>query len=548
MRGNERIFDYIIIGAGAAGCVLASRLSENSACRVLLLEAGGEDEQPAIRIPAFYGQLQDSPCDWADRTIAQTHLSGRRIFVPQGRVIGGSSSINYMIYMRGNPGDYDGWHRLGNEGWSYEDVLRYFIRAETNGAYSDVYHGTSGPLSVVCHPLPNPLVERYLAAAQEVGITFNPDFNGKSQEGCGPLQAMLANRARCSVADAYLRPAVARRNLTVLTHAQAVKLRFNGTRAVGVEYLHFGVLERAVADVEIILSGGAFRSPQLLMLSGIGPKAELERRGIDVLCDVPGVGKNLQDHLHTRVRCEITEPLTFAALPDEKKAAALKDYQLNRSGPLGSNFLEAGAFVKSDPNEIYPGLQLFLLMMLAGEYPEAGTPNRHGVTLTAYINRPRSRGEIRLASSDPLDRPIIDFNYLSERDDVICAMAGVRWNLRILYAKAFDDIRGKEVAPGVKLRTDAEIENFVRRTASTTWHPAGTCKMGRDKMSVVDAQLCVHGLQALRVVDASIMPTIISGNTCAPTIMIAEKAADLIQNRLMERTYAPPAAPNLHRF
>lgn len=524
------MFDFIVVGAGSAGCVLAGRLTEDAGCRVLLLEAGGADDSPSIRIPAFYGRLQDSPFDWADRTAPQAHLNGRRVFVPQGRVLGGSSSINYMIYIRGNRGDYDDWCRYGNEGWAYDDVLPYFLKAEGNQALSDRYHGAAGPLTVSDHAPSNPLVERYFAAAQEVGLRFNSDFNGELQEGCGPLQATLANRARRSAADAYLHPARSRPNLTVLTHAHATRLLFSGTRVVGVEYLRFGAVEQARATGEIIVSAGALRSPQLLMLSGVGPKAELERRGIDVRLDLPGVGKNLQDHLHTRVRCEITQPLTFAGLPEETKAAALREYEATRSGALGSNFLEAGAFVKSEPEEDYPDLQLFFLMMLAPDTPEAGPTNRHGVTLTAYVNRPLSRGEVTLASSDPLDRPVIDFNYLSEPDDTRCAIAGVRWNLRILYAKAFDDIRGEELAPGAKSRSDADIESFVRRTASTTWHPAGTCKMGNDEMAVVDDRLRVHGIEALRVVDASIMPTIISGNTNAPTIMIAEKAADLIRN------------------
>ena len=528
------MFDYIIVGAGSAGCVLASRLTEDPACRVLLLEAGGEDDAPAIRIPALYGHLQDSPCDWSDRTVPQTHLNRRRFFVPQGRVIGGSSSINYMIYIRGNRGDYDEWHRLGNRGWSYDDVLPYFVKAECNQALSGSYHGTTGPLAVASHSPLNPLVERYLAAAQEVGIPFNPDFNGEFQEGCGPLQATLANRARCSAADAYLHPARARPNLMVLAHAYATKLLFNGTRAVGIEYLRFGAVEQASAASEVIVSAGALRSPQLLMLSGIGPEAELERIGIQVRLDLLGVGRNLQDHLHTRVRCEITQPLTFAPLPDDMKAAALRQYEADRSGVLGTNFLEAGAFVKSEADEAYPGLQLFFLMMIAPEYPEAGPPNRHGISLTSYINRPLSRGKVTLASGDPLDRPVIDFNYLGAPGDMRCAIAGVRWNLRILYAKSFDEIRGEELAPGVKVRSDADIESFVRRTASTTWHPAGTCKMGNDKTAVVDSCLRVHGIDGLRVVDASIMPRIVSGNTNAPTIMIAEKAADLIRTRSPE--------------
>jgi len=527
-------FDYIIVGAGSAGCVLASRLTDDPACRVLLLEAGGEDDAPAIRIPALYGQLQDSPCDWADRTVPQKYLNGRRLFVPQGRVLGGSSSLNYMIYIRGNRGDYEEWHRLGNKGWGYHDVLPYFIKAEHNEAFSDHYHGTTGPLRVASHSQANSLVQRYFAAAKEVGIPFNPDFNGAFQEGYGSLQATLANRARWSAADAYLRPARARPNLTVLTHAYATKLLFDGTRAVGVEYFRFGAVEKARAAYEVIVSAGALRSPQLLMISGIGRKAELERLGIQVRLDLPGVGRNLQDHLHTRVRCEITQPLTFAPLQEEVKAAALHDYEANRGGALGSNFLEAGAFVKSVPDEAYPGLQLFFLMMLAPEYPEAGPPNRHGLSFTAYVNRPLSRGKVTLASADPLDRPVVDFNYLSEPEDMRYAVAGVRWNLRILYAKPFDDIRGEELAPGGKVRSDADIESFVRRTASTTWHPAGTCKMGNDEMGVVDSCLRVHGIDGLRIADASIMPNIISGNTNAPTIMIAEKAADLIRSCLRE--------------
>lgn len=531
VASDRSMFDYIIIGAGAAGCVLANRLTEDPACRVLLLEAGGEDDDPAIRVPAFYGRLQDSPCDWADRTVPQPHLNGRRLYVPQGRVLGGSSSINYMIYIRGNRGDFDEWCRLGNEGWCYDDVLPYFVKAEGNQAFSENYHGTVGPLIVASHPRSNPLVECYLAAAKEIGIPFNPDFNGASQEGCGPLQATLAKGARCSAADAYLRPARSRPNLTVLPHAQATRLQFSGNRVIGAEYLHFGAVERAHAANEVIVSAGALRSPQLLMLSGIGPEAELQRVGITIRLDLPGVGKNLQDHLHTRVRCEITQPLTFAPLPAEKKEAALREYEITGTGALCSNFLEVGAFVKSEPNEEYPGLQLFFLMTLAPDYPEAGPADRHGVTFTSYVNRPLSRGEVRLASPDPLDRPVIDFNYLSASEDVRCAIAGVRWNLRIFYAKPFDEIRGEEIAPGAKVRSDADIESFVRRTASTTWHPAGTCKMGVDDMAVVDPCLRVRGIEGLRVVDASVMPKIVSGNTCGPTIMIAEKAADLIRNR-----------------
>lgn len=521
--------DYIIVGAGSAGCVLANRLTEDPACRVLLLEAGGEDDSSHIRTPAFFLRLQDSAYDWADRTLPQPYLQGRRIYMPQGRVLGGSSSIYYMIYIRGNRGDYDHWQSLGNEGWGYDDVLPYFVKAEHNLAISNRYHGDAGPLGVSSQSQWSTLTQRYLTAAQEIGIPFNPDFNGEKQEGCGPLQATILGGTRCSAATAYLNPVRARPNLTVLSHAHATKLLFSGNRVVGVQYLRFGVLEQAHASSEVIVSAGALRSPQLLMLSGLGPAAELRDLGIDVRQDLPGVGKNLQDHLHTRVRCEITQPLTFLPLPPEDQAAAAREYESGKRGPLASNFLEAGAFVRSQPEAIYPDLQLFLFANLTGDYPEAGPPSRHGITLTSYVNRPRSVGQVTLASKDPLDRPRIDPCYLSDPDDLRCAVAGVRWNLRILYAKAFDDIRGAELAPGADVREDAGIEAFVRRTASTTWHPVGTCKMGTDALAVVDPALRVRGVAGLRIADASIMPTIIGGNTNAPTIMIAEKAADLIR-------------------
>ncbi len=522
------MFDYIIVGAGSAGCVLANRLSEDPHCRVLLLEAGGESDSGTITTPAYYSQLQDSPHDWGYRSVPQLNMYGRRIFMPQGRVLGGSSSINYMIYMRGNRYDYDGWQQQGNKGWSYRDVLPYFIKAENNQTFRNTFHGNDGPLQVCSHPDKHPLVERYFSAAAEAGIPFNPDFNGANQDGYGPMQATINAGRRCSTYDGYLAPVCSRSNLTVISHAFVTQLLFKSDRAVGMGYYRLGNAEIAYANDEIILSAGAVRSPQLLMLSGVGSKYDLEKLGIRIKADLPGVGRNLQDHLHTRVRCEITQPLTFSGLTETEKQTAVNQYVNFSNGMLASNFLEAGAFVKSQPDMVAPDLQLFFLMTLPPDYPEGGSIQRHGITLTAYINRPKSCGSIRLASADPLDQPLIDFNYLAEPDDMSCAVAGVRWNLKILYGAAFDDIRGHEVAPGISVRHNEALENFVRRTASTTWHPCGTCKMGNDEMSVVDNQLRVGGVNNLRIVDASIMPRIVSGNTNAPVIMIAEKAADLI--------------------
>lgn len=523
-------FDYIVVGAGSAGCILANRLTEDPACRVLLLEAGGDDSSALIRTPATFMLLQDSEFDWGYRTVPQVHLNARRIFSPRGRVLGGSSSINYMMYVRGNSRDFDNWRDLGNPGWGYINVLPYFKRAEDSRDIRDQWHGERGPLVVTSALKPHPLVDRYLDAAQQAGLPLNPDFNGARQGGCGLYQRTIRDGMRWSTADAYLRPALSRKNLTVATHAHATRLLSTGNQLIsGVEYIQNHALHSAHASREVILAGGAFNSPQLLMLSGIGPAKELERLGIKVIHDSPGVGKNLRDHLAVRLGCEINEPLSFPAQPAAAKAAAMAEYTNTRTGPMASNFLEAGAFATVIENENWPSLQLFFVPAMPSLYPEAGSNLRHGMTFVCSVNRPDSHGQVTLASANPLDRPIINPNYLSAPEDMQVAVAGVRQNLEILKGRAFDEVRGNATYPQTLPGTDAEIEAHIRGDGTTIWHVSGTCKMGNDGAAVVDAELRVHGLNGLRVVDASVMPQVVSANTNAAVIMIAEKASDMIR-------------------
>ena len=524
------MFDYIIVGAGSAGCVLAHRLTEEPASRVLFIEAGGADTSTLSRIPGAYSQLQDTHYDWGYRTVPQRHLHGRRIFQPRGKVLGGSSAINYMVYIRGNRGDYDHWRDLGNGGWGYEDVLPYFVRMECNQRIQDAYHGSAGPISVSDHCERNPLSSIYVEAAQEIGISLNSDFNGAVQEGCGYYQMTCRERERCSAADGYLTPILGRPNLKVVTHAHATRVLIEDSRAVGVEYLSpTKGLERAHAGGEVLLCAGAINSPQLLMLSGIGPAEELKRLGIDAQLDLPGVGHNLQDHLASYTRCTTKVSYSFSAQPAAQRRAALRDWEKRRTGPLTSNFLEAGCFLRVDADDAFPNLQHFITPVLRPDYPEGPRAERHGLTLSSYVARPRSIGQLTLATSNPLDKPLIDPNYLDDPYDVRAMLAGIRWNRRILAARAFADVLGEELTPGPATWSDEELTEHIRRTASTTWHPVGTCKMGSDAMAVVNSSLRVRGIESLRVVDASILPTMISGNTNAPTMMIAEKASDLIR-------------------
>jgi choline dehydrogenase len=522
------VFDYVVVGAGSAGCVLANRLSTDPSCKVLLLEAGGEAESAAIAMPAAFMSLQDTAVDWAYRTVPQQNLNRRRIFSPRGRVLGGSSAINYMMYLRGNPRDYDAWRDLGNEGWSYDDVLPLFRKSEDNRTFHNEYHGRGGPLTVSGHPAPNAMVHRYLEAAQGMGLPLNPDFNGASQHGCGMYQATIRDGARCSAEVAFLRPARGRPNLTVVPHAFASRILIEGTHAVGVEYLHDGAVRRAMAAAEVVVCSGAFNSPHLLMLSGVGPAIELENAGVRVRHDLPGVGKNLQDHIGVTIGCEVSEPVSLAALAPDEAKAALGQYNKDRTGPYASNQIEAGGFASIRDGTAWPDVQLSFAPAFPRPYPEAGSMKRHGFNLTHYITRPKSRGEVALASADPLDRPLINPRYVASSEDLHLLVQGLRLSLQLLESAAFADVR---LASAQSIRakdSEALLVDYARQCATTCWHVCGTCKMGNDELAVVDSQLRVRGMDGLRVADASIMPTLVSGNTNAPTIMIGEKAADLL--------------------
>lgn len=522
------MYDHIVVGAGSAGCVVANRLSAKGS-KVLLLEAGGNDDWSDIHVPALVENLMDSPVDWGYRTVPQPELLGRKIFLTRGRCLGGTSSMNFMVYMRGNRGDYDHWRQLGNAGWGFEDVLPYFVRSESNGRYRDKYHGTSGPLSVSDPGKRNRLTELFMAASKEVGLPYTDDVNGATQEGYGYFQATIGKMGRCNTAAAFLHPVMARKNLTVLTHALTTRLIVDKARAVGVEYLHEGRVETAHAANEIVLCGGAINSPQLLLLSGVGPAGELRASGVKVIHDLPGVGKNLHDHLYAYCNYQIEEPLTLYGISEADATVAQRQCLEDGTGPFATNYIEAGSFIRCDPASEYPDIQMhFVLFYLAKDYFDGTPPDRHGFCISLNVCRPRSRGDLRLYSADPLDRPLIDPRYLSDRSDLDLTVKGMRKALAICDASPFKTVGASEVSPGLKDRSDESLANFIRLKGNTVWHPVGTCKMGHDPMAVVDDQLRVHGLAGLRVADASIMPTIVSGNTNAPCIMIGEKAADMV--------------------
>ncbi len=537
-------YDFVVVGAGSSGCVLANRLTENGKYTVLLLEAGPSDKaNPLIHMPAgMAGLMHSRQYNWRFWTTPQTHLNNRVMFQPRGKTLGGSSSINACVYIRGHASDFDHWAALGCSGWSYEEVLPYFKKSEcyepiglsTNNHPHNLkrFHGAHGPLSVTapCHR--NPISLAFVEAGVQAGYARNDDFNGAQQGGVGTYYAYHKDGQRWSNASAYVWPVMSRPNLTVVTRAQVTRVFIEGGRASGVEYRYQGKLCQAQANKEVLLSGGAFNSPHVLMLSGIGPRQELSAHGIPVIHDLPGVGQHLQDHLDvflvmgTRNRL----PISFHPLSWLRWMLELTKYVLFKRGELCSNLAEAGGFVRSSPEELIEDLQLHAVPLPATRHGLNLWPlfKRYAYSIMVYDLRPLSRGQVRLKSSDPADVPLIDPNYGEYPRDIQRLVKGIRIARHIASQPALAGMNRQEIAPSPHLQSDEELEQWVRQTAETAYHPVGTCKMGTDDMAVVDSRLRVHGLAGLRVVDCSIMPTLIGGNTNAAATMIGEKAAAMI--------------------
>ena len=537
MAAQADPYDYIIVGAGSAGCVLANRLSADPRTRVLLLEAGGRDRNPWIHIPVGYFKTMHNPAtDWCYLTEPDPGLNGRRIQWPRGKVLGGSSSINGLLYIRGQAQDYDHWRQLGNAGWAFDDVLPYFKKCENQERGGDDYHGTGGPLDVSDTRIRRPLCDAFIEACTQVGIPARDDFNGAEQEGAGYFQLTARGGRRCSTAVGYLRPAERRANLTVETRAQVHRLLFEGERAAGVAYAIKGERREAKARGEVLLSAGTIGSPQILQLSGIGPAALIQRHGIEVRRDLPGVGENLQDHLQIRAIYKVTKPMT---LNDEVHNPLRKmwmgiEYALFRTGPMTLAASLVAVFAKTRPGLETPNIQ-YHVQPFSADSPGEGLHRYSAFTASVCQLRPESRGRIEIVSPDPDAYPAIQPNYLSAREDQEVAVTAMKLTRRICAAPAIAPLIAEELQPGPRIVGDAELLDSAREISTTIYHPVGTCKMGSDPMAVVDARLRVHGVRGLRVVDASIMPTLVSGNTNAPAIMIGEKAADMILKDAVSR-------------
>jgi choline dehydrogenase len=523
-------FDYVVVGAGSAGCVLANRLSADGKHSVLLLEAGPKDTNLWIHVPLGYGKLfKEKTVNWMYQTEPEPGLNGRQVFQPRGKVLGGSSSINGLLYVRGQHEDYDRWRQRGNAGWGYEDVLPYFRKAENQQRGADKYHGADGPLPVSDWRHVDPLSEAFVVAAAETGIPTNPDFNGASQEGAGFFQTTTRRGRRASTAFSYLRPAKRRSNLRIETAALAQRIMFEGRRARAVEYRQDGNLRTARARREILVASGAYNSPQLLQLSGVGPAELLKHHGIDIVLDSPGVGNDLQDHMQVRLitRCAQRVTLNDVVNHPLRRVMAGLQYAALRKGPLTIAAGTSGAFFKTSPRLATPDIQIHFLPFSTDKMGEK-LHSFSGFSASVCQLRPESRGSLRIRSADPSVSPEIRINYLATETDRAAFIDGIRILRTVLAAPALKPYTLEEIDPGSKIVSDEDLLAYCRRTGSTVYHPTSTCRMGSDPLAVVDQRLRVHGIEGLRVVDASIMPDLMSGNTNAPTIMIAEKASDMI--------------------
>jgi choline dehydrogenase len=531
---SDEVFDYVIVGAGSAGCVLADRLTEDGRSTVLVLEYGGSDRSVLIQMPAALSiPMNMKAYNWGYLSEPEPYLNNRRMHCPRGKVLGGSSSINGLVYVRGNPLDFERWEEEGAKGWSYRDVLPYFRRAESFAGGADAWRGDSGPLATAHGRKSNPLYDAFIEAGREAGYAVSPDLNGERQEGFGALDMTVRDGVRASTANAYLRPSMKRPNLKVVTHALASRVVFDGRRAVGVHYRRHGLKLKAGARREVILCGGPINSPQLLKLSGVGPAAELGAFGIDVVANRPGVGENLQDHLEFTFQVASRQPITlFSHTGFIRRALIGAEWLLRGKGLGGSNHFEAGGFIRSRAGVRYPDIQFHFLPM-AVAYDGSTLAREHGFQAHVGPMRSKSRGWVRLRSPDPAEPPMIQFNYMSHADDWTEMRSCVRLTREIFAQAAFDPYRGREIQPGTKCVSDEAIDAFVRERVESAYHPSCTCKMGSpaDPLAVVDPQTRVIGVQGLRVVDSSIMPSITNGNLNAPTIMIGEKAADMILGR-----------------